>query len=199
MDAGRSMRERFLDSAGAPFPDPPEPWSRELGELLRIESISGDPARGGERRAAVECLAALGSAVAGEWMIREACGLSPLLVGRRRASAGRRPGGRPHVLLSGPADAQPAAPRDSWQSPPFEPTVREGWLHARGAADDKGNVYALVKGMLELAAAGRLPVDVTVLVDTDEETTGEAAIRQLDEDPTAYDAHLRRPDNGRLP
>jgi acetylornithine deacetylase/succinyl-diaminopimelate desuccinylase-like protein len=180
----------FLDGAGAPFTDPPAAWLDELVEFLRIESISGDHEHARERRAAVDWLCSLGSAVAGRWEVREVPGLSPYLIGRVAASPSFSAWARPHVLLYGHADVQPPGPLEAWKSPPFEPEVRAGWLHARGVADDKGNVYALIKGMLGLAATGRLPVDVTVLVDTDEETSGEAAIRHLADDQTTYDACL---------
>jgi acetylornithine deacetylase/succinyl-diaminopimelate desuccinylase-like protein len=184
------MRERFVDGSGTPFPDPPAEWVRELEEFLRIESVSGDPAHAPARRAALEWFASWASRYAGGWEICEEPGLSPWLVGRVPASSVSSRDGTPHVLLYGHADVQPPGSPDSWQSPAFEPTIRDSWLHARGVADDKGNLYALVRGALDLAAAGRLPVDVTVLVDTDEETTGEAALRHLERDPTPYVACL---------
>jgi acetylornithine deacetylase/succinyl-diaminopimelate desuccinylase-like protein len=162
----------------------------ELDSFLRIPSVSGDDTHVAHRRAAAEWIAAFGAATGGSWEVREDEGLSPYAVGRLEASGSARGAPRPHVLLYGHADVQPAGDPRLWLSPPFEPEVRDGWLYARGVADDKGNVYSLVKGALGLVKRGALPVDVTVLVDTDEETSGLAAVRFLDEDATGFDACL---------
>ena len=180
----------FRDPSGRPFPDPPAEWVEELGSFLRIPSVSGHAADLTHRRAAAEWVAAFGAAIGGRWEVREDEGLSPYAVGRLEASARAGAGPRPHVLLYGHADVQPAGDSRPWRSPPFEPEVRDGWLYARGVADDKGNVYALVKGALGLLERDALPVDVTVLVDTDEETSGLAAVRFLDEEPAGFDACL---------
>ena len=87
--------------------------------------------------------------------MREDGGLSPYVVGRLAASGAGS--GRPHVLLYGHADVQPAGDPALWRSPPYEPEVRDGWLYARGVADDKGNVYALLKGALGLAERDGCP------------------------------------------
>jgi acetylornithine deacetylase/succinyl-diaminopimelate desuccinylase-like protein len=82
--------------------------------------------------------------------------------------------GKPTVLLYGHYDVQPVDPIDEWLSPPFEPTVREGNLYARGAADDKGQVWAQVKALESLfTAGGALPLNVRVLFEGDEEVGGE--------------------------
>ena len=66
--------------------------------------------------------------------------------------------GRPTVLLYGHYDVQPAEPLDAWSSPPFEPTVRGDALHARGASDDKGQLFAHVAALgAYLAVVGRCP------------------------------------------
>lgn len=180
----------FRDPDGHPFPDPPAEWVEELLPFLRIPSVSGDAANLPHRRAAAEWIAGFGAAAGGRWEVREDESLSPYVVGRLDASTPAGVSPRPHVLLYGHADVQPAGDPARWRSPPFEPEVRNGWLYARGVADDKGNVYALVKGALGLVERDALPVDVTVLVDTDEETSGLAAVRFLDERPTAFDACL---------
>lgn len=76
----------------------------------------------------------------------------------------------PTVLLYGHYDVQPAEPLDLWESPPFEPAVRDGRIYARGATDDKGQLFAHVKALEAwLTVYGRLPVNVTVLIEGEEE------------------------------
>ncbi|HUI09879.1 MAG TPA: dipeptidase [Bacteroidota bacterium] len=78
--------------------------------------------------------------------------------------------GKPTVLLYGHYDVQPVEPLDLWTSPPFEATVREGKLYARGAADDKGQVYIHLKSLEAfLRNGGDLPVNVKLLIEGEEE------------------------------
>ena len=77
--------------------------------------------------------------------------------------------GAPTVLIYGHYDVQPPAPLDKWQTPPFEPTIREGRIYARGATDDKGQAYAHVRGVEALLSRGELPVNVKFLLEGEEE------------------------------
>ncbi len=78
--------------------------------------------------------------------------------------------GQPTVLFYGHYDVQPVDPLHEWRHPPFEPTVRGEDLLARGASDDKGQVFAIVKALESIVRAdGRLPVNVKVLVEGEEE------------------------------
>jgi acetylornithine deacetylase/succinyl-diaminopimelate desuccinylase-like protein len=182
---------RFTDAHGDPFADPPTRWLEELRALLEIPSVSGDPAHASDRRRAAEWVAEWLAAGGASAEVREHDGLSPYVVGRLAASPGAAPGaGAPNVLIYGHADVQPEGEEALWSSPPYTPAVRVGWLYARGSADDKGNLYALVQGALALAAAGELPVDVTFLVDTDEETSGVTAPRYLRDVEERFDACL---------
>jgi len=82
--------------------------------------------------------------------------------------------GRPTILFYGHYDVQPPDPLDEWKSPPFEPEVRSGDLFARGAADDKGQVYLQIKAVDSLMRRdGKLPVNVKFLIEGEEETGGE--------------------------
>ena len=82
--------------------------------------------------------------------------------------------GKPTVLLYGHNDVQPVDPLDEWISPPFEPTVRDGQVYARGASDDKGQVLANIKALESLRRAnGQLPVNIKFLVEGEEEVGGE--------------------------
>jgi acetylornithine deacetylase/succinyl-diaminopimelate desuccinylase-like protein len=84
--------------------------------------------------------------------------------------------GRPTVLCYGHYDVQPPDPVELWESPPFEPSIREGNIYARGACDDKGQMYMHVKAIetLHHAGAGNLPVNVKFLVEGEEEVGGES-------------------------
>jgi acetylornithine deacetylase/succinyl-diaminopimelate desuccinylase-like protein len=76
--------------------------------------------------------------------------------------------------MYGHYDVQPTDPLDEWLTPPFEPTERDGNLYARGSADDKGQVWAQVKALESLlAATGKLPLNVRVLLEGEEEVGGE--------------------------
>jgi acetylornithine deacetylase/succinyl-diaminopimelate desuccinylase-like protein len=82
---------------------------------------------------------------------------------------------KPTVLIYAHYDVQPAEPLDEWLSPPFEPTERNQNLYARGAVDDKGQLWMQVKALESLMAAdGKLPVNVRVLFEGEEEVGGEA-------------------------
>jgi acetylornithine deacetylase/succinyl-diaminopimelate desuccinylase-like protein len=159
-----------IEDAGVE-PDPA--WLDELFEFLRIPSVSADAAH------AADVLRA------GEWVrdfVRRAggqaelvrTGAQPLAVGEIPASSGGDDAAT--VLVYGHFDVQPPAPLDAWESPPFEPTVRDGWIYARGAADDKGNLYLLLKAVATLAEEGRLPVHVRVACDGEEETGGHSIV-----------------------
>jgi acetylornithine deacetylase/succinyl-diaminopimelate desuccinylase-like protein len=143
----------------------------DLMQWLAIPSIStggGDPAQL-ERAAAwvVERIAAAG----GEARVVATDG-NPLAVGELRAA---RPDA-PTVLVYGHYDVQAVGDIDAWETPPFEPAVRDGRIYARGAADDKGNFLPLLHVACGLAADGALPVNVRVLVEGEEETGGDAVV-----------------------
>ena len=83
--------------------------------------------------------------------------------------------GKPTLLLYGHYDVQPADPLDEWKSPPFEPDVRGDDIFARGAVDDKGQLYLLLKAVEgHLKTNGRLPINIKFLIEGEEECGGEA-------------------------
>ncbi len=91
--------------------------------------------------------------------------------------------GKPTVLCYGHYDVQPADPLELWKSPPFEPSIRDGNIYARGACDDKGQMYMHVKAVEALRAVngGKLPVNVKFLVEGEEEIGGESISKYVPE------------------
>ena len=158
-------------------------WLDELGEWLRIPSVSADASHQDDVRAAGEWLCEFVRRVGGEASIVDRGG-RPLAVGEVPAS---RPGA-PTVLLYGHFDVQPPAPLELWETPPFEPTIRDGWLYARGVADDKGQLFMLLKAAELLAGAGALPVNVRVACDGEEEVGGHSIVDFLARDERGADA-----------
>lgn len=76
---------------------------------------------------------------------------------------------RPTILFYGHYDVQPPEPLDQWESPPFEPTIRNGAIYARGAVDDKGQVWAHIEAITAWQAHGGPPVNITLLIEGEEE------------------------------
>jgi len=137
---------------------------QELLTYLRIPSVSTDPRRVSDVRAAAafsaQALARLGLDAA----VHETAG-HPVVVAHGPVVPGAA-----RVLIYGHYDVQPVEPLELWQADPFEPTVEDGGIIARGASDDKGQVYAHVKGVEALLAVdGALPVNVTFLIEGEEE------------------------------
>ncbi len=162
-----------------------EPWFEELASFLRIPSISADAALAGE------------VVRAGEWVrdfIRAAGGTcelvdwhgQPLAIGELRASSA--PERAPTVLCYGHFDVQSPDPLDLWESPPFEPELRDEYLYGRGTVDDKGQLYMLLAAARELAVAGDLPVNVRFCCDGEEETGGHSIVEFLEADERGADA-----------
>jgi acetylornithine deacetylase/succinyl-diaminopimelate desuccinylase-like protein len=89
--------------------------------------------------------------------------------------------GKPTVLCYGHYDVQPPDPLELWESPPFEPSIREGNIYARGACDDKGQMYMHVKAVeaLRHAHGGQLPLNVKFLVEGEEEVGGKSISQYL--------------------
>ena len=92
--------------------------------------------------------------------------------------------GKPTVLCYGHYDVQPPDPLGEWVTPPFDPAIRDGNIYARGAADDKGQMYIHVKAAESLLkTTGKLPVNVKFLIEGEEEVGGRAVDRYVVENP----------------
>jgi acetylornithine deacetylase/succinyl-diaminopimelate desuccinylase-like protein len=144
-----------------------------LHEFLRIPSISAHDDRAEDMARAAEWVAGEIRRAGGTAAIRHGDG-HPLVVGEVPASDGAA--GAPRVLIYGHYDVQPPGPEELWTSPPFVPTERDGNLYARGASDDKGNLFMLIAAVQRLAAEGRLPVRAAFVIDGEEESGGSSAV-----------------------
>ncbi|MDZ7800771.1 MAG: dipeptidase [Trueperaceae bacterium] len=139
-------------------------FEAELFTFLRIPSISTDPDRAEQVRHAAAWLRDDLAGMGFEAELLETA-RHPVVVAHRQVSPSL-----PTVLIYGHYDVQPPDPVEAWDTDPFDPTVRDGAVVARGASDDKGQVFAHVKGVQALLAAeGELPVNVTFLIEGEEE------------------------------
>ena len=137
----------------------------ELREYLAIPSISALPEHAGDVRACAEWTAAHMKRVGLEHVrIIDTPG-NPVVYADWLHAAGA-----PTILFYGHYDVQPVDPLELWESPPFEATVRAGEIYARGAADDKGQVFMHLKAVeAVLRGSGRLPVNIRFILEGEEE------------------------------
>jgi acetylornithine deacetylase/succinyl-diaminopimelate desuccinylase-like protein len=160
-------------------------WFDELAGFLRIPSISADPAHAGDVRLAAGWVCDFIRAAGGSCDVIDWEG-QPLAIGEIRASSSAE--SAPTVICYGHFDVQPPDPLELWDSPPFEPELRDGYLYGRGTVDDKGQLYMLLAAARELAAAGELPVNVRFCCDGEEETGGHSIVDFLAADERGGDA-----------
>ena len=160
----------------------------ELTEWLSIPSISTLPDRTADTRRAADWVA--------DHLRKLGCPTVKILEGNGHPvvwAEGPLVPGKPTLLIYGHYDVQPPDPLELWDSPPFEPTVRDGKLYARGAADDKGQVYCLLKAYEAVRGAdGRPPLNVRFIIEGEEECGGRAIFELLQAEPerTQADAIL---------
>jgi len=157
-------------------------YVEELKGYLAIPSISALPEHAGDVRRAAEWIAdALRTAGLGNVRLEDTPGF-PIVYGDWLDAPGR-----PVILFYGHYDVQPVDPVELWTSPPFEATVRDGEIYARGAADDKGQVFMHVKAVEAfLKKAGSLPVNIKFFLEGEEEVGS----RHLDDFVRAHKEQL---------
>lgn len=137
----------------------------DLKGLVRIQSVSADPERLGEVEKSAQRAADLFTAEGFDVeIVRAHDGAAPAVVGELRG-----PEGAPTVLLYAHHDVQPENDHADWDTPPWEPTERDGRLYARGAADDKAGILAHVGAVRALRANGGLPVTLRLFIEGEEE------------------------------
>jgi len=149
-DYAREHHERFLE---------------ELLAYLRIPSISTDAAHRGDVARCAEWLADHLRSIGIPDVVIEPTGGHPIVYAEYITDASK-----PTYLLYGHYDVQPPDPLDLWHTPPFEPTIRDGKIFARGATDDKGQVFCHLKALeAHLRTNGSLPVNLKILIEGEEE------------------------------
>jgi acetylornithine deacetylase/succinyl-diaminopimelate desuccinylase-like protein len=140
----------------------------ELFEFLRIPSVSARSEHKADTRRCAEWLMEKMKEAGLEVSMHDTKG-HPIVLGEWRGAQGA-----PTVLIYGHYDVQPPEPLELWTSPPFEPDVRNGRVYARGSVDDKGQLYLHVKAIeAHLKGNGRLPVNVILLAEGEEEVGSE--------------------------
>ena len=145
---------------------------RDLEDLVRIESVWADPARRSEVQRSADAVAKLLSDAGFDDVRIVSEGGAPAVIARHPA-----PPGAPTVLLYAHHDVQPEGDHTQWDSPPFEPTERDGRLYGRGTADDKAGIATHLAAFR--AHGGNPPVGVTVFVEGEEESGSPSLSRLL--------------------
>ena len=142
-------------------------FEEQLKALVRIPSVSAQPDHDADTRKAAEFVRDDLRRMGVPAELVETKG-HPIVYGERLDAPGK-----PTLLIYGHYDVQPAEPLEPWLSPPFEPTVRDGNLYARGATDDKGQMFTHLKAAEAwLNVTGSLPINVKFLIEGEEEVGG---------------------------
>lgn len=163
-----------------------ERFLNELKDFLRIPSISTLPEHNEDVVRAAQFVAEKLTAAGMENVRVIPTGRHPLVYADWLHAEGK-----PTVLCYGHYDVQPADPLELWLSPPFEPTIRNGNIYARGSADDKGQMYMHIKAVEALmAVAGRLPLNVRFLIEGEEEVGGASITKYVEEHPEELKADV---------
>jgi acetylornithine deacetylase/succinyl-diaminopimelate desuccinylase-like protein len=162
-----------------------EAWRAELAELIAIPSVSADPAHREDVKRAGEWVCEFIRRIGGTAELTP-FGQSELALGEIPASNGG--GNAPTVLVYNHFDVQPPAPLDLWESDPFELDIRGEWAYARGVADDKGQLWLVLKAAQRLVEAGALPVNLRFACDGEEEIGGHTIADWIRQDERGADA-----------
>ena len=158
----------------------------ELLEFLRIPSISTLPEHDADVQRAAQFTATSLRAAGMENVEVIATAKHPLVYADWMHAPGK-----PTVLCYGHFDVQPPDPLELWETPPFEPTLRNGNIYARGSADDKGQFYMHVKAVQALLAVhGKLPINVKFLIEGEEEVGGASVAKYVEENPAKLKADV---------
>lgn len=157
-----------VDAARAFARDHQDAFVAELCEMLRIPSLSGDPAHAGDVREMAKWLAGHMTGLGlGGVAVMETAG-HPVVYGEWLGAGPDAP----TVLVYGHYDVVPASLEDGWDTDPFEPVISDGRVYARGATDDKGQLFIHVKALQAwLETAGAAPVNIKYLIEGEEEVS----------------------------
>lgn len=143
-------------------------FEEQLKALLRIPSVSAQPEHDADTRRAAEFVRDDLRRMGVDAHLVEFSRGHPIVYGERFDAPGK-----PTLLVYGHYDVQPPEPLEPWDTPPFEPTEKDGNLYARGATDDKGQMFTHLKAAEAwLQTAGQLPVNVKFVIEGEEEVGG---------------------------
>ncbi len=162
-----------------------EAWRAELAELIAIPSVSADPAHREDVKRAGEWVCELVRRIGGAAELTP-FGESELALGEIPASNGAA--NAPTVLVYNHFDVQPPAPLELWESDPFELDIRGEWAYGRGVADDKGQLWLVLRAAQRLVEAGALPVNLRIAFDGEEEIGGHTIADWVAQDERGADA-----------
>jgi acetylornithine deacetylase/succinyl-diaminopimelate desuccinylase-like protein len=160
---------------------------RQLDEFLAIESVSADHARAKEVRRAAEWIVAELTRIGVQRATWHETSRHPIVTGEWLEAGDEAP----TVLVYCHYDVQPPDPLDEWVRPPFQPRHADGRIYARGAGDDKGQLFMHLKAVEAwMAAAGRLPLNLRFFFEGDEEVGSEPIEQFIDDHPELLAADL---------
>jgi acetylornithine deacetylase/succinyl-diaminopimelate desuccinylase-like protein len=162
-----------------------EAWRAELAELIAIPSVSADPAHRDDVKRAGEWVCELIRRIGGTAELTP-FGERELVLGEIPASNGA--GDAPTVLVYNHFDVQPPEPLELWESDPFALEIRGEWAYGRGVADDKGQLWLVLKGAQRLVEANALPVNLRIAFDGEEEVGGHTIADWVAQDERGADA-----------
>src|SRR3954462_3959765 len=155
---------RHMDAVKAYIQSHRQGFESDLADLLRIASVSADSRQRADVRRAADWVAGQFRGLGLTTELIETAG-HPLIYAESPPVQGK-----PVALIYGHYDVQPPEPLDEWITPPFEPTVRDGNIYARGATDDKGQMLTHVKSVEAwMKTVGKLPLQVKFLIEGEEE------------------------------
>jgi len=159
----------MLDSALSYAKENEDKALEELFEFLKISSISAKPEHASDCRQAGEWVAEKLKTIGVEnvELVEVETGGPPLVLGDWLHA-----GDAPTVLIYGHYDVQPVEPLELWETPPFEPNVRDGKVYARGTADDKGQLFLIIRAVESWLKSGKPPVNIRFLIEGEEESGG---------------------------
>jgi len=159
-------------------------YIEEWKEFLSFPSISADPVH---KQDCLNCA---------NWLSNHLCkmgfssrlietSMKPVIFAERKGKPGK-----PVILFYGHYDVQPVDPLNEWQSPPFQPTIRDGRMYARGAEDNKGQLFATLKAMETLISRNELDCAVKIAIEGEEEYGSRGIAEVLKKFPELFNADI---------
>ena len=164
----------MADRLGETFEREQERFIEEWKSFLRFPTVGADPTHHPD---CADCAAWLREHLAGMGLQAETLETTRLPAVYAEHRTGRD---APTILFYGHYDVQPADPIEAWTTPPFEPHLRNGRLYARGAEDNKGQLFAFLKAVEHLLATGQLDLNLKIIIEGEEESGSRGLADRLD-------------------